>query len=86
MITETILASGLHDGYGWHHGGGGPWFLLFPLFWIAVIVTLGVIFGRRRRAHWGGRQSAEATLRDRYAKGEIADEEYQARLRTLREK
>ncbi|GIG70813.1 SHOCT domain-containing protein [Phytomonospora endophytica] len=86
MITQTILAGGLHDGYGGWHGGGGPWFLLFPLFWIAVIATLGIVFGRRRRAMWGGRQSAEATLRDRYAKGEIAEEEYQMRLRTLREK
>ena len=85
MITQTILAGGLHDGYGWH-GGGGPWFLLFPLFWIAVVVTLGIVFGRRRRAMWGGRQSAEAVLRERYAKGEIAEEEYQMRLRTLREK
>ena len=26
---------------GWHHGwGGGPWFLLFPLFWGLVILTI----------------------------------------------
>ena len=67
-----------HDGY-WGPGPG-PWFLVFPvLFWTAVI--LFVVFGRRR---WAGRQG-EGTLRDAYARGEVSEAEYRARLAVLRE-
>lgn len=92
MFTDTLMAATQHYGWG---GGPGPWFLLFPLFWIAVFVTLGLVFGRRRRAMWrngrygqcgpNGSHGAEHTLRERYARGEIDAEEYQTRLATLRE-
>ncbi|GLZ80927.1 hypothetical protein Afil01_57340 [Actinorhabdospora filicis] len=94
MFTQALLATAsTTDHYGWH-GGPGPWFLLFPLFWIAVFVTLGLVFGRRRRAFWRGQAeraaqapqvNAESVLRDRFARGEIDAEEYQSRLSTLRE-
>ena len=64
-------------GWGW---GPGPWFLIFPLlFWTAVIVAL-VVTRRRWRGH-----SGESTLADVFARGEISEAEYRARLAVLRE-
>ncbi|GAA1987719.1 hypothetical protein [Microbacterium pumilum] len=73
----------------------GPWFLLIPLFWIALFVILFAVFGRRWRrsaAEIGfgphGRlnptRQAEVTLAERYAKGDIDEVEYRARLEVLR--
>lgn len=73
-----------HDG-PWHHGGGGPWFLLIPLFWIAVVIAVIVIV-RRRNGPWQRNRGAEGVLRERYARGEIAAEEYHERLEVLRTK
>ena len=66
-------------GHGW---GGGPWFLLFPLLWIAVIVTLVLVFRRR----WRPWSPAESALGERYARGEITEQEYRQRLAVLRER
>ncbi len=95
-LTTTALASPVaaavaEDGR-WHGGGGffllGP---LFALFWIGLIV-LAVTFlvrrsgGRGAEGRWGGPWggSAESVLRERYARGEVDDEEYRARLDILR--
>lgn len=68
-----------------HVWGGGPWFLLFPLFWLAVIVTVAFLFRRRRWGHWHGGGSGESVLGERYARGEITEEEYRRRIAVLRE-
>ena len=102
--AATALAFGPHFGFGF----GFPFFFfLFPLFWIAVIVVLAIVFGRRRRwamrngagpwaGGWGGgwvgpgygaqssSRSAEATLAERFAQGDIEEAEYRARLEVLR--
>jgi putative membrane protein len=80
LEVRKVLAT--WTGHGW---GPGPWFLLFPLFWLAVIVALAFLFRRRR---WGqGRGgSGEAVLGERYARGEITEEEYRQRLAVLRER
>lgn len=75
-------------GFGW-------WFLLVPLFWIALFAVPFAIFGRRwrRAAAEGGygphgrlspARQAEATLAERFAKGDIDETEYRARLEVLR--
>jgi putative membrane protein len=75
-------------GFGW-------WFLLIPLFWFLVIALLFAIFGRRwrRAAAEGGygpagrltpARQAEATLAERFAKGDIDETEYRARLEVIR--
>ena len=77
--------------------GGFAWFLLIPLFWILVIVLVFSIFGRRWRrnawqngyghhGHWSGQaaRSAESTLAERFAQGDIDEKEYRARLEVLR--
>ena len=78
-------------GFGWL-------FLLIPLFWILVVVLIVGIFGRRWRrhawnngyghhgyGHWGqAARSAESSLAERFAQGEIDEKEYRARLEVLR--
>ena len=69
----------------WAHGGGpGPWVLLFPLFWLAVIAGLVFLFRRR----WGTDhlRSGRAVLAERYARGEITEEEYRTRAGVLNER
>lgn len=99
MLTTTIAAAAAWcgPGAGW---GIGPFFLLIPLFWIVVFVLIFAFAGRRwRRAAasrgygpgWGhgpwvaqGAQAAEKTLAERFAKGDIDETEYRARLEVLR--
>jgi putative membrane protein len=73
-MIETILAV-----TGWH---GGPWFLFFPLFWIALLVGGWLLFRRRDDRIRG--LSAEEILGERYARGEITAEEYRQRREVLR--
>ena len=91
----TALALSAVAFHPWH---GGFWFFLIPLFWILLIVALFAIFGRRRRAMWAAyghgyghpwaqaqaARSAESTLAERYAQGDIDEKEYRARLEVLR--
>ncbi len=76
--------------------GFGFLFLLIPLFWI-VVIALIVGLGRRRWRRnwalngghpgwggWGAARSAESTLAERFANGDIDEKEYRARLEVLR--
>ncbi|MET0955618.1 MAG: hypothetical protein ABWY68_06665 [Cryobacterium sp.] len=97
MLTTAVL-TGLVAHPGWGPGGGGfGWlFLLIPLFWLVVVVALFAIFGRRWRRGWTGpgpypygqgqadARSAEKTLAERFAQGDIDEVEYRARLEVLR--
>ncbi|MFE6281157.1 SHOCT domain-containing protein [Streptomyces sp. NPDC057877] len=73
-------------------GGPGPWILLFPLVWAAVIVG-GVTL--LRRTVWRGRgphrpavddDSPLTALGHRFASGEIDEDEYWRRLSVLDER
>jgi putative membrane protein len=66
---------------GW---GAGPWFLVFPLFWFALIAGAVFLFRRRRWGYWHG-ESGEAVLAERYARGEITEDEYRQRRAVFRE-
>jgi putative membrane protein len=66
-----------------HGGWGGPWFLLFPLLWGALLVTV-ILVWRGRSRHWTG--GAEEILAERYAKGEISADELRQRRDELRRK
>ncbi len=97
LPAATLAAAPAHWGGPWG-GGFGFLFLLIPLFWIVVLVLLVGIFGRHwRRARWNamggyGRfgawgaagRSAETTLAERFAQGDIDEKEYRARLEVLR--
>jgi putative membrane protein len=75
--------------------GPGPWILLLPLFWFAVVFLFFFVF---RRAGWGpgcgwggpgrGWRQLDATdlLDRRFAEGEISAEEYRSRRSTLKQK
>nr|WP_240800391.1 MULTISPECIES: hypothetical protein [Streptomyces]MCY0982417.1 hypothetical protein [Streptomyces tirandamycinicus] len=84
-----------HDGWGW-----GGWFamtLVMVLFWVLVIagaVALARYIGRHRQEpspqppvgeqRWGGGR-AEDLLAERFARGDIDEDEYRRRLALLRE-
>ncbi|MCX4728241.1 SHOCT domain-containing protein [Streptomyces sp. NPDC090052] len=78
--------------------GPGPWILLFPFLWAAVIFTVVTVLRRTvwrgRRGPWQGpgrMSSAQgehapiAILGRRFASGEIDEEEYWRRLSVLDE-
>jgi putative membrane protein len=79
-----MLAEMVTHGHGpWNHGGPG-WWLVFPiLFWVVVASIVGYLVyrGSPRRS---ARGAAEHTLADRYARGEISEEELKQRRAVLR--
>lgn len=80
--TIAFLADYYNADHYNDHNGWFPWplFLLIPLVFWATFVFFGI--GARRR--WHGR-SGEGTLRDSFARGEITETEYRARLAVLKE-
>jgi putative membrane protein len=95
VIGHLVLVPAIaaHVG-GWGFGLHLIPIILFTLFWIGLIVFI-VSMARRRglRGGWGpghyghwqspGR-SAEVTLAERFANGDIDEKEYRARLEVLR--
>ncbi|WP_392668052.1 SHOCT domain-containing protein [Streptomyces sp. LN785] len=81
-----------------YSGGPGPWILLLPLMWAAVVITVVTVLRRTarrdgRRGPWGpravhggpGELSPVAVLGRRFASGEIDEDEYWRRLSVLEE-
>ncbi|HEX6919147.1 MAG TPA: SHOCT domain-containing protein [Actinomycetes bacterium] len=67
--------------------GPGPWWPVFPVLWlllVATVITALVVIGRRNRALAGPR-AGEAKLAERFAAGEISEQEYRERRAVLRE-
>jgi len=64
---------------------GMPGMMLFgAIFWLAILVAVGLgIWWLARRLRPGGRDAALEVLRERYARGEISREEFEARRRDL---
>jgi putative membrane protein len=83
----TVTSMATWSAYG--QGRGGWFFPLIPILWIGLIFAF-VFFGRRfwwRREHeFHGRASGESVLAERYARGEISEEDYRQRLAVLRER
>lgn len=88
MLTTTlatVLAHGPGFGPGWD-GGGGPGFwplipIVWGIVWLAVIATVVTLLWRRGS---GDTRSARGALADRYARGDIDEQEYRERLGVLR--
>ena len=89
MLTTLAAVGPYHYGPGF---GPGPFFLLIPLFWLVVIVVVGLLIRRGARRRWaayggpafGPHRSPEATLSERFANGEVDEVEYRSRLEVLR--
>ena len=81
-----MLAELAYHGHGpWNDGGPG-WWLVFPiLFWVLVLSAVGYVIYRRSPGR-SARSAAEHTLADRYARGEISEEELKQRRAVLRGK
>jgi putative membrane protein len=60
------------------------WWPGFGLLWIVLIWGMVSFFFWRRRSWGGPRASGEAVLGERYARGEITEEEYRERLGVLK--
>lgn len=87
-MLATMAELATHPG-PWREGGhgGGLWWifpLLWGLFWVAVIITGGTLL-RRRMAPRDPRKGAESVLAERFARGEINEDEYHERLAVLRQ-
>ena len=75
--------SAAHD---WN--GPGPWILLVPLVWIAVVFLVVLVLRRtawRRGCAAGRPEGPLAVLGRRYAEGDIEADEYRARHAVLTE-
>lgn len=94
LATLATLAMDTHYAGPWSAGFGWVFFLI-PVFWILVIGLVVFLVSRRRHAWanggpegygppWARGASAESTLAERFAKGDIDESEYRARLEVLR--
>jgi putative membrane protein len=90
--STAVAAHALH-GFGPWAGGFFPFFFIIPIFWILVIGLIVFLVTRRRRAFWhdqgaygpwSASRSAESTLAERFAQGDIDEVEYRKRLEVLR--
>jgi putative membrane protein len=86
VVTFTLSLPALADGAYWdpmHHGGGAVHGIFSFLVVALVGVGLFVLLRRRGVCGHGGRHSARAILDERFAKGEIDQEEYEGRRDVL---
>lgn len=84
-MSATVIGSGRGwDGHGW----GAPWFGLSFLSLLVIVGGIAIYAARRRSAPLSGRAGAESeaekVLALRFARGDIDENEYEARLATLR--
>lgn len=86
MNTALVtLATWQND--GWHDDRPDFWFI-FPILWFLIIGT-AIFFAVRALRNNGaraGQRAGEARLAERYAAGEIDEDEYAARREVLRRK
>lgn len=68
----------------WHQGQW--WGIALPFLWFFLIVGTISFFKRRGGCGRHHRSSGESVLQERYAKGEISEQEYRDRLSVLRER
>ncbi|HKS50476.1 MAG TPA: hypothetical protein VJS67_01250 [Pseudonocardiaceae bacterium] len=86
MVAQlTSYAVAAYPGWGHGPGTGGPgWWLIFPiLFWALVLSVVGYLI-YRRSSKQQARAAGERALAERYARGEIGEEELRQRRTVLR--
>ncbi|WP_433476784.1 SHOCT domain-containing protein [Spirillospora sp. CA-142024] len=99
VTTLATQAMAMHPGgwnEGWHDGGDAPAFwpvfpITFGLFWLAVLGTAFYFIRRRMNTSAAAAASAadpmakaQSVLAERFARGEIDEDEYLMRMSALR--
>ena len=97
VLTMPALAH-VDDGGGWGHrgmmwGGGGGWFMgpILLILLLVIAVAIGVLVARSLGGAGTGRASDQAgssalrVLEERFARGEIDEEEFRQRKKALEE-
>jgi putative membrane protein len=82
-MSNLMLSLAQSDHAGWAGGWGGPWWVVFPLLWIALIATVVWLVARSRRRDSTIERPMEI-LAARYARGEVDTDEYRRRLDEIR--
>lgn len=93
LLVAATGAAAAHSGVG-HHGsmsGGGGWGLfsgsmvLWGLLWLVILlgVPFLVVYGLRDREGNGSDDGTASILRERYARGELSDDEFEHRREQL---
>ncbi|WP_207947741.1 SHOCT domain-containing protein [Occultella glacieicola] len=87
MNTLTDIAA--QHGPMWAGGGGPGWWIVFPILWFLIIATVVILVGRFGRRRWAEARSGvvagRSRLAERFASGEIDEQEYRRRLAVLDE-
>jgi uncharacterized membrane protein len=88
ISTITTLAGGPGPGHGTGWDGPGAWWPVFPIMWFLLLAgaVLFAVLYSRRATRTGPAAAAEARLADRFASGEIGEQEYHERLAVLRDR
>lgn len=77
----------MDSGPGMMNGRGLGWMMLFPIGFVITVIGLvgGIVYWAARRGKFGTKRddSALATLREQYARGEIDEEEFKQRREQL---
>ncbi len=89
-VLATLAAQGATRDRGWTHGMMGGWWgvgLIWMVFWIGVLVLIGVLIWRLLQGRGVSERSTEESaleiLKRRYARGEIDQEEFEEKKRGL---
>ena len=69
---------------GAEHWDGPGWWPVFPILWLTLAVGVVALVAWRRRSDDPARRAGESRLAERYAAGEIDEEEYASRRAVLR--
>jgi putative membrane protein len=85
-IVATAQTAQLLLAQHWH--GPGVWWPVFPVLWALVVaaIIVTVVTTGRRRADLSGPRAGESRLAERFASGEIDEQEYRERLAVIRDR
>ena len=87
MMGGGMMGGGMWGGHMWSDGGGSGWWLLVGLLGrvltLLVVVGVGYLVYRALTESDAGTDEAMDELRLAYARGDIDDEEYERRRKTL---
>lgn len=79
---DVMSHAGSH--IGWGFGNPGPWWIVFPLILLGLVVTVVWLIARRPGRLRVRENTAVDILAARYARGEIDTDEYRHRLDEIR--